>query len=58
LEINAFSNQENALIKKKISIGNILVIHTREVSDEKKIHIRFVCNNEDDEERKRRLKSL
>ena len=46
------------IIKQKISIGNVLVIHTRETSDEKKIHIRFVCTDNDDEEKKRRLKSL
>ena len=46
------------IIKQKISIGNILVLHTRELSSEKKIHIRFVCNDEDDEEKKQRLKSL
>jgi len=46
------------IIKQKINIGNVLVIHTRETSDEKKIHIRFVCSNADDEQRRQRLKSL
>ena len=37
------------IIKEKISIGEVLVIHTRETSFEKKIHIRLQCSDSDDE---------
>ena len=46
------------IIKKRVINGNALVIHTRETSDEKKIHIRLVCGDSDEEEKKKRLKSL
>jgi DNA-directed RNA polymerase II subunit RPB1 len=46
------------IIRTKISVGNVIVIHTRAGTYEKKIHIRFVCNENDDEEKKKRLKSL
>ena len=40
------------IIKQKISIGEVLVIHTREISFEKKIYIRLQCSDSDDEEKK------
>ena len=56
LNINMETIEE--IIKQKISIGEVLVIHSRETSYEKKIHIRLQCSDSDDEEKKKRLKSL
>jgi len=46
------------IIKKKVNSGNALVIHTRETADEKKFHIRLLCTDDMDNEKKERLKSL
>ena len=46
------------IIKKSVEHSNALVIHTREAADEKKFHIRLLCTDDMEENKKQRLKSL
>ena len=46
------------IIKKRVQNNNALVIHTRETADDKKFHIRLLCTDDMDEDKKQRVKSL
>ena len=46
------------IIKKKAKNHNALIIHTRETADEKKFHIRLLCNENMEKEKKNIYKSL